>query len=217
MIFDLLINAPELAVIWLLVILIALTVHEFSHAYIGYKKGDYTAESMGRLTLNPLAHIHPVGFVMLLLFGFGWAKPVPFNPYNLKDPKVDAVHIALAGPFSNLLLAIVSGLSTRFFVEVVLMPDFNLLIIFLKLLTLVNLSLLFFNLIPIPPLDGSKLVDAIPDNSSLAPMRNFIMQYGSQVLMGLVLISIFTNFDVFGFITGPSALICYSLVGTSCF
>jgi len=217
MLFDLFLHAPELAIIWLLVILIALTVHEFAHAYISYKKGDHTAENMGRLTLNPLAHIDPFGFLMLLFLGFGWAKPVMFNPYNLKNPKVDAVHIALAGPISNLLLAIITGLGARFFIDVASLPDFNLLIIFLKLLTMVNLSLLFFNLIPIPPLDGSKLIEAIPDRSSLAPARNIIMQYGSQILMMLVLVSIVSNFNVFGFITGPSLFICNSLVGAYCF
>jgi len=179
--------------------------------------GDPTPRLQGRLKLDPRVHIDNMGMLFLLLFGFGWGKPVQFDPYNLKNPKVDAVHIALAGPISNLLLAIITGLGARFFIDVASLPDFNLLIIFLKLLTMVNLSLLFFNLIPIPPLDGSKLIEAIPDRSSLAPARNIIMQYGSQILMMLVLVSIVSNFNVFGFITGPSLFICNSLVGAYCF
>lgn len=217
MIISLFLSSPQMAIIWIMVILIALTVHEFSHAYVAYKKGDMTAERLGRLTLNPIAHIDPWGFIMLLLLGFGWAKPVPFNPYNLKNPKRDAIHIALAGPASNLLLAIAAGLSVRFFMQVIGFDDLNLLIIFLKLLVLVNLFLLFFNIIPIPPLDGSKLVEAIPDSSPLREARDFIMKYGSVILTLLIVASIANVIDVFGFIVTPSVVICNVLIGTFCF
>src|SRR3989338_6823830 len=104
---------PAVAIVWVLAIVIALTVHEFSHALAGKWRGDKTAEYEGRLTLNPMAHIDWIGFIPLLLLGFGWAKPVPFNPYNLRDPKWDSVLIALAGPASNFILALLSGFALR--------------------------------------------------------------------------------------------------------
>ena len=91
MFLNLLFGSPAIAVAWLVAILLTLTIHEFSHALVGKLRGDKTAVYEGRLTLNPMAHLDPTGFILLLLFGFGWAKPVPYNPYNLKDPKWDSV------------------------------------------------------------------------------------------------------------------------------
>ena len=113
MFIELLTNAPAIALAWILAIFISLTIHEFSHALVGKLRGDSTAEREGRLTLNPLAHLDPIGMIPLLLFGFGWAKPVPFNPYNLKNPKWDSVAIALAGPASNFVVASASAVVLR--------------------------------------------------------------------------------------------------------
>lgn len=205
-----------LALVWVAVILISLTVHEFAHAYVGSRLGDRTAEDMGRLTLNPLAHIDWMGFIPLLLFGFGWAKPVPFNPYNLKDPKKDAVMIALAGPFANLILAVVSGLILRFVVLGGVVGEGSLLEAFLILLVIINLFLMFFNIIPVYPLDGSKLVDAIFWAPKYAKFRHAIATYGPQVLLVLVIISLLTPFDVFFFVSIPAYLSCDLMVGASC-
>lgn len=215
MFLSLITNQPAIALVWFAAILISLTVHEFSHAYVGSIRGDKTAERAGRLTLNPIAHIDPIGLIPLLLLGFGWAKPVPYNPYNLKDPKWDAVKIALAGPASNLILAIISGIALR----IVLASStggFSLLAVFLLLLVILNLFLMFFNIIPIHPLDGSKLFFALFDKPQHKKLRQFVATRGAQVLMILVFISIFTSFNVFFFVSAPSYALCTGIVGESC-
>ena len=144
MFINFLLGNPLVALVWITVIFISLTVHEFSHALAANKLGDKTAEYMGRLTLNPIKHIDPIGLIPLLLFGFGWAKPVPFNPYNLQDPKRDAVIIALAGPFSNLVIAIIAGIILQIMGATAGLDPNNLLVVlFLLLLVLINLFLLF--------------------------------------------------------------------------
>jgi len=171
---------------------------------------------MGRLTLNPLAHIDPIGVIPLLLLGFGWAKPVPFNPYNLQDPKWDSVKIALAGPASNLFVATLAAIVLRGLSTAGVIGDLNLLSFFLILLVIINLFLLFFNIIPIHPLDGSKLLDALLVKPEHQKIRNAIATYGPRALMFLILISIFTSISVFSFISTPAYMTCDALVGESC-
>lgn len=209
-------NSPAIAIVWIVVILLSITVHEFAHAYAAYRKGDKTAEQAGRLTLNPIAHIDPIGLIPLLLLGFGWAKPVPFNPYNLEDPRRDAVYIALAGPFANLLLAGLAAVTYRSLAMTGVMSPDSLLPAFLLLLIIINMFLLFFNIIPIHPLDGSKLVDALLVRPEHQNIRRMIAVYGPQVLMILVLISIFTPISVFSFISIPSFSVCSAMVGENC-
>ena len=152
------------------VILLALCLHETAHGYVAYKLGDPTARSLGRLTLNPLKHLDPIGFVCMLLFGFGWAKPVPVNTRYFKKPKRDMAICGLAGPISNLLLAVVfaalfKGASVLF--ANMTMPNetvFTMAWLFLQFLSMgitLNVGLAVFNLLPIPPLDGSRLLTAI--------------------------------------------------------
>ena len=131
----------------------ALSFHEFAHAWMASKCGDKTAESLGRLTLNPIAHLDPIGSLMILFVGFGWAKPVPVDGGRLKNPRIDMMKIAAAGPISNLLLAMIAGLSLRFLNNIQLLNDslFLILIYF----TRINISLAIFNLIPVAPLDLS--------------------------------------------------------------
>jgi Zn-dependent protease len=143
---ELLINIPA--------VLIAITVHEFSHAYAAVKMGDRTPQYYGRLSLNPLDHLDPIGTLMLIIFRFGWAKPVPINPYNFRDYKKGTVIVALAGPLSNFALALVSSLVAR----LVIPFGFSYLNIFIDTLIFINIALAIFNLIPIPPLDGSRLL-----------------------------------------------------------
>lgn len=207
-------SSPELLVVWLAVIIISITVHEFAHALVGSLKGDETAEQEGRLTLNPIAHIDPLGFFMLLVLGFGWAKPVPFNPYNLKNPIKDAVHIALAGPFSNLLLALASGFILRGLMAFDIVSGSSLLTVFLLYLALVNLFLMLFNVLPVYPLDGSKLVDAVLVKPHQQKLRNQIAYYSPRVLLGLVILSMLTSIDVFSFISIPAFFILNAIVGT---
>ena len=216
MFLDLFFGSPAIAVAWVVAILGSLTIHEFSHALVGKLVGDKTAEREGRLTLNPIAHIDPTGFILLLLFGFGWAKPVPYNPYNLKDPKWDSVKIALAGPLSNLLVAILAGVAFRVLVGGGVIEILNLLANYFFLTILLNLFHMFFNVIPVHPLDGSKLFFALFDHPKYAAMREAVSTHGPRVLMFAVLISAFTSLNVFFFISTPAFATCDALLGQSC-
>lgn len=167
--------------------MIAISFHEFAHAFAAYRLGDMTAKDQGRLTVNPMSHLSLVGTLMILLAGFGWGKPVPFNPYNLKNQRWGPVIIALAGPFSNLLLVVLFGLILRFGYPLLGLGPENALYYFLFVLVLLNAILMVFNLIPIPPLDGSKLLFALlPD--SAANVKNFLQQYGFIILVAFVII-----------------------------
>ncbi len=138
-------------------ILIASTVHEYAHAYSAYKLGDPTAKAEGRLTLNPLKHIDPIGALSMILFRFGWSKPVPINEYNFEKRETYTALTALAGPVSNLILASLAGL-TNYILN--LNPN-SLIVFLLYIFTTINIALAIFNLIPIPPLDGHKVVRAL--------------------------------------------------------
>lgn len=138
-------------------ILIASTVHEYAHGWVAYRLGDPTAKAAGRLTLNPLKHIDPIGALSMILFRFGWSKPVPINEYNFDKREGDTALVALAGPVSNVLLALLTSLINWIF-----NPDLNsifgtILLVFVS----INISLAVFNLLPIPPLDGHKIVRAL--------------------------------------------------------
>ncbi len=214
MFLNLLFASPALGLAWVLAIFVSLTLHEFSHAYVAMLLGDHTAQREGRLTLNPLAHLDLLGLIPLFLFGFGWAKPVPFNPYNLKNPKWDSVAIAVAGPASNLFIALVAGILFRF--SLVSFGVSNLLTAFLFLMILLNLFMVLFNIIPIHPLDGSKLFFALFDDPKYESLRRFVAIRGPQILLLAVFISILTNIDVFFFIAHPAYAICDGLIGKSC-
>lgn len=138
-------------------ILIASTVHEYSHALAAYKLGDATAKAEGRLTLNPLTHIDPLGALCMVLFRFGWSKPVPINEYNFERRELGTALTALAGPISNILMALLVGL-----IHLIFQPDMDSIFgSFLFTFALINIALASFNLLPIPPLDGHKIVRAI--------------------------------------------------------
>ncbi|OGY87729.1 MAG: hypothetical protein A2233_02170 [Candidatus Kerfeldbacteria bacterium RIFOXYA2_FULL_38_24] len=145
--------------LWILAIVLGLTIHEFSHALAGKLQGDHTAEIEGRLSLNPLAHIDWLGFALLVVAGFGWAKPTPFNPYNLKYKKYGSLLVALAGPVSNVIFVVFIGLILHFLYQINGQINIqNLMVMFFINLIQVNILLAVFNLIPIPPLDGSKIL-----------------------------------------------------------
>jgi len=144
-------------------VLICLTIHEFFHGYIAYKLGDSTAQITGRLSLNPIKHIDPIGFLCLVFFRFGWAKPVPVNTRYFKNPKRDLALTALAGPLSNFvlsfLLLLISALLYNFTWLYYLIPRvISALIVFLMTTAVLSAGLGVFNLIPVPPLDGSKII-----------------------------------------------------------
>ena len=184
----LLAGQPFEALASLLAIIIAITVHEFSHAFVAMVQGDSTAELEGRVTFNPLSHIDFFGLFALIFLGFGWGKPVPFNPYLLRDQKWGPLYIGLAGPFSNLLMLSLVGILLRLLLPV-LGPN-NLLILFLGLCFLINTALMLFNLIPLPPLDGSKIIMALLHKPKWFAFREKLESYGSWILMGLILLDV---------------------------
>ncbi|HKJ69650.1 MAG TPA: site-2 protease family protein [bacterium] len=187
-------------------ILFALAFHEYSHGWVANRLGDPTAKNAGRLTLNPLSHLDPIGTIMLFIVHFGWAKPVPVNPVNLQDPKRDMLWVSLAGPGSNMLLALAFGLVVR----LLGMSGFGALsagipqAIQLMLVygVIINLALAAFNLIPIPPLDGSKILHAVLPYEYEQQYAQF-EQYGPILLVGLVMIGMFGNFSIFGAVLRP--------------
>ena len=154
------INNPFELVGILIAFLIAITVHEVSHGYTADRLGDPTARVLGRLTFNPLAHLDPIGTLMILFAPFGWAKPVPFDPYNLKNPRRDTALISLAGPAANLVTAIIAALILRLIDPI----SGGILAVFpylFQIIIMMNVNLAIFNLIPISPLDGFHIVEGL--------------------------------------------------------
>lgn len=206
---------PLVLIFQLIVLIFSVIIHEVSHGFVANRLGDPTAKDAGRLTLNPIKHIDPFGSILLpaLLFIvrspilFGWAKPVPYDPRNLKNPKRDSGLIALSGPASNFLVAIVFSLILMLtgFVSAPFVPG---LVLFLNIIILVNLVLGIFNLMPIPPLDGSKVLFALlPPQAE--KYERILEQYGIFILL---------FFIFFGFqLIIPIVLAIYHLLGGSLF
>jgi Zn-dependent protease len=172
----------------LIIFLFSITIHEFAHATAADYLGDPTARLAGRKTLNPIAHIDPLGFLAMILFGFGWAKPVPVDPYNLKTPRRDNLLIAFAGPASQIILSIIlaliyHGLNYIFSPTVALSMLFEIITTFIQ----INLILAFFNLLPFHPLDGfSVVLGLLPEKYALQWEET--KQYGLILLMLLILL-----------------------------
>lgn len=147
--------------LWIIALVVAITIHEFAHAWAAERLGDPTPRLMGRLTLNPLAHLDPLGTIMLLIARFGWGKPVQFDPFNLRNPRRDSAIISLAGPVSNLLLATLCSVVLRLVIAFHISPLDYLIIGLLDNLIIMSVVLAVFNLVPIHPLDGFKIVGGI--------------------------------------------------------
>ena len=193
-----------------IVVLFSLSLHEMCHGYAAYKMGDHTARNLGRLTLNPQKHLDPIGTVSMLLFGFGWAKPVPINTRNFRKPKAGIIITSIAGPLSNLLLSFVSLLIFALIVTFAYVPGSitddttfaqKLLYFFVMLLEyfhILNLYLAVFNLIPIPPLDGSKIL------FMLLPSRIYFRIQRYEHIISLVLFALLFT----GTLSTPISRIC---------
>lgn len=199
MLIDSLTESPTIFVAIFLSIIYALTIHEYAHALAASALGDQTAKDRGRLTLNPLAHMEIFGTIMLLVAGFGWGKPVPVNPYNLKYKRWGEAFVSLAGPISNFLSVILFVLLFRLVAPYFEMT--NMLMIFLSFLITVNAILGIFNLLPIPPLDGSKVLFAIlPDR--LDNFKNQLNAYGPWILLAIIIMDSFGKTSILATLIG---------------
>jgi Zn-dependent protease len=180
-------------------ILFGLTIHEFSHGWVAWQLGDPTAKMMGRLTLNPLKHLDPIGTIALFLFRFGWAKPVPIDPRNFRHPTRDMAISGLAGPAANLLTAGLSGLILR---VLILFHVGGFIATLASYFVLFNLILCFFNLIPIPPLDGSRLLyHLLPPNLAAGYAR--LERYGFIILIAIIFLGQLTKVNLLWMYMGP--------------
>lgn len=171
-------------------LLVAITIHEATHAWMAFKLGDPTAKLNGRLSLNPLAHLDPIGSIMLLIAHFGWGKPVPVDWRNLKNPSTDNFLIAVAGPISNFVLAFILGFIFKIFPDVPILSDI------LKNVVLINVALGVFNLLPVPPLDGSKVWHLVLSDENFYVLE----EMGPYLLIAVLVFSTFVFSGMFNFI-----------------
>lgn len=201
------------------IVLLALSVHETAHGYVAYKLGDPTAKNLGRLTLNPIKHIDPFGFICMLLCGYGWARPVPVNTRFFKNPKRDMALTGLAGPVSNLILALIFALLVKLELVVfdlfppttsLIMNVYVILYTFLVLGIDLNITLAVFNLIPFPPFDGSRIfLVFLPTNLYFK-----IMKYEQYIYIALMLALIFGLLDMpIDFVSGLFKRLIFGVLG----
>jgi Zn-dependent protease len=182
---QLLLHDPISFILLAIPLLYSIILHELAHGWVAYKMGDPTAKWLGRLSLNPLKHLDPIGTVMLFIFGFGWAKPVPVNFNNLREPKKGLIFVSSAGIAANIVLAFLSYLA----LQLLSPPPFSRFSVLLTNMGLINIMLASFNLIPIPPLDGSKILMGFANNR----LRYTIEQlepYGMFIIVGLLYLGI---------------------------
>jgi len=177
---------PITFIVVAILLIVVISIHEFAHAFVADRLGDPTPKLAGRLTLHPLAHLDPIGTLLIFIAGFGWGKPVPFDPFNLKNPRRDAALISLAGPFSNITMAIVGALVYRFMEWIPFIVFGPLVVEVVSTFIYFNVLLAVFNLIPVHPLDGFKVVGGI------LPQRHYhewmeLERYGMIFLLLLIL------------------------------
>ena len=192
---------PQIIILLIPALVFSLSFHEFAHAWMAYRLGDNTAARLGRLTLNPMSHLDPVGSLALLLMGFGWAKPVPVDSRYLENPKQDMVKVAAAGPISNIILAVVAALILRLIFSTELLTDNikTFLIIFMQ----INITLAVFNLLPLPPLDGSQILTPFLEKYFGSDVVWKMQVYGPRFLFFIIIFSMVTDIHIFSFIINP--------------
>jgi len=190
------------------VLLFAITIHEYAHGRAALAFGDSTAKNAGRLTMNPISHLDPIGAICLFLFNFGWAKPVPVNIRYFKNIRNDTILMALAGPVTNLATAFAAGILMRYF----LFPS-EVYIKILLYMIIMNAGLGLFNLLPIPPLDGSHVLENLLPYSMGQKFRE-ASRYAPMVLILILLIDNFTNVNILGRVLSyPIFKVCYLFGG----
>lgn len=177
---NLLVQNPIAFIIFMAGLLMSISVHEFSHCFVTDKLGDPTPRLKGRLTLNPLAHLDPIGTLAIVLTGFGWGKAAPYDPYNLKEPVRDTALIAAAGPASNLLIATFLAILLRLGFGGEFFALFSVQLIF------INVALALFNLLPVYPLDGGKIMRALLPHQASLEYEDVMSRYGTVILIMMV-------------------------------
>lgn len=206
------------------VLIVAFTVHEFAHAFTADRLGDYTPRMNGRLTLNPIAHLDPMGSLLLLVVGFGWAKPVPINPYALgRRSSAGVMWVSLAGPLSNLIMAILAAVPFRLGLVSLATAQYDAYLSGSHILPtipqilwefiVINLVLMLFNLIPLAPLDGEKIFDHFLPPSWSRGLQS-IQQYGPLILLAVLFVGPLVGLDIVGWIIGrPLSYLLRFLLG----
>lgn len=190
-------------------ILFAITLHEWAHAFAANKMGDPTARNEGRLTINPLAHIDPIGFLMMFIVGFGWAKPVPVNPRNYRNYRKGEIVVSLAGVTMNIILALVSALVMYTIIFISATSNAALtsgvlskIIMMLSYSVMINCCLFVFNLLPIFPLDGYHVAEVLLAKRLGPKPFMFLRNYGRFILIGIILLGAITGFSIIGIAAG---------------
>ena len=194
------------------VLLFAITVHEYAHGRVALSLGDPTAKIAGRITFNPISHLDPFGAICLFLFNFGWAKPVPINPRYFLNPRMGNLWVSLAGPLANLSVALVMGVLVRFF----LFPS-ELYLTVLVTMLLMNIGLGLFNLLPVPPLDGSHVLESLLPHHALVTYSR-ITRYAPIALLGIFLADRFLHLRIFSRLLGyPIFYVAHFFAGDNLF
>jgi Zn-dependent protease len=195
---------PKSIIVFAIAILYAITIHEFLHAWTANKLGDPTAKMQGRLTLNPIAHLDPIGIICFIVAHFGWGKPVPVNPSYFKHPRRDDVIVSAAGPISNFVSAFFFGLIFQILYKSIGVTNGFILDLYkvLSQLIAINLVLAIFNFIPLYPLDGSHILKGFLPRRML-PQYEDVCRYSPFILLGLILLGNFANIPILSYIILP--------------
>jgi Zn-dependent protease len=207
MLLSLLQTNVAVGIAYILALVLGISIHEFAHALGGYLQGDMTARDAGRLTLNPLAHLDPMGSIAMLFLPIGWGKSTPYNPYNLRNQKWGPLIVSLCGPLSNMIGALTAAILFNVLAPFYGIAGFsaavglldgqgNFLMIFLVFFYLINIMLMIFNLLPIPPLDGAQIVlTGLPD--SFRQFKQFLVRSGPVILIAFVILNSYGQIGIF--------------------